>query len=98
MEWSIGIIEKNAKSPTQTIYPEFNRLIVFQTSGKSFHGHPIPLNTPDGEYRRVLNLYYYSRHKDEDYATDPHFTKYTRQSSEFAQEIKRKYEDASKSI
>jgi hypothetical protein len=43
-------------------------------------------------------LYYYSRHKDEDYATDPHFTKYTRQSSEFAQEIKRKYEDASKNI
>jgi hypothetical protein len=52
----------------------------------------------DGEYRRVLNLYYYSRHKDEDYTTDPHFTKYTRQSSEFAQEIKGKYEDMSKSI
>jgi len=99
-DWNgaLELFEENAKSPTQTIYPEFNRLIVFQTSGKSFHGHPIPLNTPDGEYRRVLNLYYYSKHKDEDYATDPHFTKYTRQSSEFAQEIKRKYEDMSKSI
>ena len=62
-----------------------------------FSQHVLQLES-DGEYRRVLNLYYYSRHKDEDYTTDPHFTKYTRQSSEFAQEIKRKYEDASKNV
>ena len=93
-EWNGGLelFRSNEKNPAKMIYPEFNRLIVFQTSAKSLHGHPVPLNTPDGVYRRVLNLYYYSRHKDENYANDPHFTKYTRQSSEFALNIKSKYE------
>ena len=41
-----------------------------------------------------LKLYYYSRHKDDDYEQDPHFTKYTRQSSEFALNIKKDYQDS----
>jgi len=88
--------EPNGVKPVKMAYPEFNRLIVFQTSGKSLHGHPVPLQTPEGEYRRVLNLYYYSRHKDEDYEEDPHFTKYTRQNSEFSKDIKKKYAESGK--
>jgi Rps23 Pro-64 3,4-dihydroxylase Tpa1-like proline 4-hydroxylase len=95
-EWNgaLELFEPNADTPSQTLYPEFNRLVIFQTSGKSYHGHPVPLNTPDGVYRRALNLYYYSRHKDDDYEQDPHFTKYTRQSSEFALNIKKDYQDS----
>jgi len=94
-EWNgaLEIWKKDGKEPVKMIYPEFNRLVIFRTSEKSFHGHPVPLNTPDGEYRRVINLYYYSKFKDEDYLKDPHFTKYTRQSSEFAKKIKSKYEE-----
>ena len=97
-EWNGGLelFKPNEKNPAKTIYPEFNRLIVFQTSANSLHGHPIPLNTPDEIYRQVLNLYYYSRHPDENYSKDPHFTKYTRQSSEWSQKIKASYEKSSK--
>ena len=97
-EWkgALELWEPEATKPVKMIYPEFNRMIVFQTSGKSLHGHPVPLQTPKGEYRRVLNLYYYSRHKDENYEEDPHFTKYTRQNSEFSMDIKKKYEETGK--
>tara|TARA_B100000378_G_scaffold8150_1_gene7207 strand:+ start:1360 stop:2127 length:768 start_codon:yes stop_codon:yes gene_type:complete len=97
-DWNgaLELFEAGGTKPVETIYPEFNRLVVFLTSGKSFHGHPVPLNTPDGIYRQALNLYYYSRHKDEQYEQEPHFTKYTRQSSEFAMNIKKKYEERSK--
>ena len=93
-EWNgaLELWEPDGKKPIKMVYPKFNQLVVFQTSGKSYHGHPVPLNTPDGVYRSALNLYYYSRHKDDDYSEDPHFTKYTRQSSEFAKEIKNNYE------
>lgn len=44
----------------QSILPIFNRLVVFNTNKKSFHGHPMPLNTPDGITRKSLALYYYT--------------------------------------
>jgi Rps23 Pro-64 3,4-dihydroxylase Tpa1-like proline 4-hydroxylase len=42
------------------VYPIFNRMIVFGTSKNSWHGHPTPLNCPEGEYRKSLAVYYYS--------------------------------------
>ena len=38
----------------------FNRAVVFDTSNKSYHGHPTPLACPDGESRKSLALYYYT--------------------------------------
>ena len=48
------------------IAPIFNRLVIFTTNEKSFHGHSEPLKTPDGIFRNSLALYYYTseiRHK-----------------------------------
>ena len=56
------------------VAPEFNRLVVFATSSTSFHGHPNPLRTPPGVYRRSLALYYYSNGRPEEERTDPHLT------------------------
>jgi Rps23 Pro-64 3,4-dihydroxylase Tpa1-like proline 4-hydroxylase len=44
----------------QRILPVFNRLVVFSTSDHSYHGHPNPLECPEGTSRRSLALYYYS--------------------------------------
>ena len=44
----------------QKISPIFNRCVIFNTNGKPWHGHPHPLNTPEGIYRRSLALYYYN--------------------------------------
>lgn len=42
------------------IAPIFNRLALFETNKKTFHGHPEPLNTPDNITRKSLALYYYT--------------------------------------
>ncbi|CAN5715697.1 hypothetical protein BH24ACT5_BH24ACT5_03710 [soil metagenome] len=40
--------------------PTGNTMLVFTTSGSSFHGHPDPLRCPEGVARRSLALYYFT--------------------------------------
>lgn len=44
----------------KSIAPLFNRLVVFNTTKHSFHGHPRPLNTPPSVTRKSLALYYFT--------------------------------------
>jgi hypothetical protein len=44
----------------QRIPPLFNRVVVFSTTDRSYHGHPEPLACPEGTTRKSLALYYYS--------------------------------------
>ena len=55
------------------ILPVFNRMVIFNTTYFSYHGHPNPLNCPESKSRKSLALYYYSNgrpkeemHKDFD--------------------------------
>jgi hypothetical protein len=43
------------------IAPLFNRTVIFETTSRSFHGHPGPLLCPDAVTRKSLALYYYTR-------------------------------------
>jgi hypothetical protein len=43
------------------VMPYFNRCVVFSTTSTSYHGHPEPLGCPEGETRKSLALYYYSK-------------------------------------
>jgi len=45
----------------ESIPPIFNRCVIFATDEKSYHGHPKPLNCPEGTARRSLALYYYQK-------------------------------------
>ncbi len=42
------------------IPPLFNTTVIFETSDKSWHGHPEPLRCPEGESRKSIALYYYT--------------------------------------
>ena len=42
------------------ITPTFNRAVIFDTSNRSYHGHPHPLACPEGESRKSIALYYYT--------------------------------------
>jgi len=53
--WKTDMSECGAK-----ILPLFNRMAIFSTTDKSYHGHPDPLQCPDGMSRKSLALYYYS--------------------------------------
>ena len=94
-EWggALEFWDKEMKSKVKEFYPEFNRLIVFSTSQDSNHGHPHPLKVPSGNYRMVLNLYFYTRHAgdDDEELIDPHFTKYKMENSPFAKGLGEQY-------
>ena len=42
-----------------SIFPRFNRLVLFRSDRESFHGHPNPLQCPENIYRSTLAVYYY---------------------------------------
>ena len=55
--WSI---ERFRKKRIANISPSFNRCVIFELNDKSFHGHPKPLQTPEGINRKSLAVYYYA--------------------------------------
>lgn len=58
----------------EKILPLFNRCVVFSTTSTSYHGHPEPLSCPDGQTRKSIALYYYSRDRAEEGAGSEHNT------------------------
>jgi hypothetical protein len=47
------------------IAPLFNRMVVFSTTDKSYHGHPDELLCPANVRRNSLALYYYTAERPE---------------------------------
>jgi len=56
-----GIYDDRGKKCLKEIAPLFNRLVIFDSHDKSFHGLPAPLNFPENELRRSIILYYYTK-------------------------------------
>jgi len=62
----------------QKIAPVFNRLVVFNTSDVSYHGHPDPLMCPEGVTRKSIASYYYVKPDSPDEFKNSRATKYMR--------------------
>jgi hypothetical protein len=64
-EWGGGLELWNADATecVKTVAPSFNRLVIFYTGGKSWHGHPRPVTAPPEMRRNSLALYYYTTDK-----------------------------------
>lgn len=60
------------------ILPLFNRLAVFSTSERSYHGHPEPLTCPDGWSRKSIATYYYTNGRPEDSEETAHSTTFVK--------------------
>lgn len=60
----------------QRIAPLFNRMVIFDTSSTSFHGHPSPLDCPEEESRKSLALYYYTVGCPDASDHEPHSTNF----------------------
>ena len=65
-EWggALELWDRAMKTKQREVLPVFNRAVVFNTDADSFHGHPDPLMTPDGTFRRSIALYYYTASKE----------------------------------
>jgi hypothetical protein len=56
-----GIYDNTGDTCLKKIAPIFNRLVIFDSHDKSFHGLPDPINFPEGTPRRSILLYYYTK-------------------------------------
>jgi hypothetical protein len=56
------------------VLPIFNRMMVFGTTDFTFHGHPDPLQCPEGMTRKSLALYYFSNGRPAEEITGEHST------------------------
>lgn len=57
----LGMYDENGDVCIKLVAPLFNRLVIFDSHDKSFHGLPAPLNFPQGEVRKSIILYYYTK-------------------------------------
>lgn len=70
-----GLYNENGTKLEKKIAPLFNRLVIFDTHDKSFHGLPDPLNFPKGKNRKSIILYYYTKEErphEHNIYKDPH--------------------------
>ena len=58
------------------VAPLFNRCVIFETNEISFHGHPKPLNAPEGVNRKSIATYYYTATRPEHEIAGEHNTVY----------------------
>jgi hypothetical protein len=65
---------RDMTSCEERVFPYFNRCVVFSTTSTSYHGHPEPLNCPDGETRKSMALYYYSKDRPAEEKNEEHNT------------------------
>jgi len=56
------------------VLPIFNRVMIFGTTDFTYHGHPDPLDCPDGMTRKSLALYYFTKGRPADEVSGEHST------------------------
>ena len=56
---SLCLCDKDKNICVKQILPILNRCVIFNTSSKSVHGHPIPLSVPNNIKRQSIAVYYY---------------------------------------
>lgn len=61
-----GHLELWDANPAVDIAPEFNRTVVFETSDRSWHGHP----KPAGRWRRSVAAYFFTGQPPDGYQAD----------------------------
>jgi Rps23 Pro-64 3,4-dihydroxylase Tpa1-like proline 4-hydroxylase len=66
----------------QRVAPLFNRLVVFNTTDRSWHGHPEPLACPEGRSRKSMALYYYTKDPAHERTGADHSTIFRRRPGE----------------
>jgi len=67
--WNRDMTQCEAK-----ILPVYNRLAVFGTTDFTFHGHPNPLQCPEGMTRKSLALYYFTNGRPAEEVSGTHST------------------------
>lgn len=70
-----GLYDETGQTCLKKVAPLDNRLVIFDSHDKSFHGLPDPLNFPEGSERKSILLYYYTKEErpsEQVAVCDPH--------------------------
>lgn len=59
-EWGGHLELWDGRRCVKKVLPTMGTMVIFNTTDYSFHGHPHPLNCPDGVTRNSIALYYYT--------------------------------------
>ena len=74
------------------VLPVFNRMMVFGTTDFTYHGHPDPLQCPEGMTRRSLALYYFSNGRPAEEISGEHSTLFrARQANDFKPTLNQRF-------
>lgn len=72
----------------KSVLPIHNRMVIFNVTDKSYHGHPNPLRCPEGMWRKSMAWYYYTKDRPAEEMSEPHSTIYKkRPEDETTEEI-----------
>ena len=66
--------DRNMSGCQAKVLPVFNRVMIFSTTDYTYHGHPDPLNCPDGMTRKSLALYYFTNGRPNSEISTEHST------------------------
>jgi Rps23 Pro-64 3,4-dihydroxylase Tpa1-like proline 4-hydroxylase len=66
--------DRSGTNCVRRIAPIFNRVVIFDTSNFSYHGHPAPLACPADRSRKSIALYYYTVEPAVEEDRTPHTT------------------------
>jgi len=75
------VLSQKDGSDEVRIAPKFNRCAIFETSTRSWHGHPTPLACPPGQSRKSIAMYFYT-HSQGQQSADPHWTQFSQASDQ----------------
>lgn len=71
---NLELWDTSMKACVKKYTPDFNRCVIFNTTGNSYHGNPQPVKTPDGRTRRSIAMYYYTNGRPQEEVTSEHMT------------------------
>jgi hypothetical protein len=66
--------DREMKGCEAKVLPLFNRMMIFGTTDYTYHGHPDPLQCPEGMTRKSLALYYFSNGRPAEEVAGEHST------------------------
>lgn len=62
-EGYLELWDMESRKLLELVAPFFNRAVIFETNEISYHGHPVPLKTPQHIARKSIALYFYTRER-----------------------------------
>jgi Rps23 Pro-64 3,4-dihydroxylase Tpa1-like proline 4-hydroxylase len=74
--------DRDVEKCLKRILPVKNRVVVFNTSEVSYHGHPDPLSCPQDVTRKSIALYYYSNGRPAEEKAHEHSTVFVQRPNE----------------